>query len=437
MKVLVIGSGAREHAIVWLILQSKNIEKVYCAPGNAGISKIASCVDIKVDDILKLKQFVIKEKIDFTIVGPELPLVKGIVNEFKKDNLKIFGPTKEAAILEGSKVFTKEFLKRNNIPTASFKIFNQEKQALDYLKIKKFPQVIKVDGLAAGKGVFVSQNIDEARQALDLIFNKKSFGASGEKIIIEDCLVGEEASILVVSDGKNFIPLASSQDHKRVFDKDLGPNTGGMGAYSPAPVVTSELFRQITEEIVKPTIIGMQKENRTFIGILYVGIMITKDGPKVLEYNVRFGDPETQAILPRLKTDLLGLMLAASCGKISDYKELVWDKRSCICVVIASGGYPGDFKTEKEISGLDEISAKGGPASGGKENEAIIFHAGTKLGLSGKIVTSGGRVLGVCALGDNLKIAQEKAYSAIKKIKFENMHYRTDIGYRALAKIDN
>ncbi|MEW5758777.1 MAG: phosphoribosylamine--glycine ligase [Candidatus Omnitrophota bacterium] len=435
MKVLIIGAGGREHAIVWKILQSKNVEKVYCAPGNAGISKIAclagrqaTCVDIKADDIFALKQFVIREKIDFTIVGPEVPLVRGIVNEFQKDNLKIFGPTKEAAILEGSKVFTKEFLKRHNIPTANFKAFDNYIQAVDYLKSKNFPQVIKVDGLAAGKGVVVASSLKEAEDFLNLIFNNKIFGESGSQVIIEDCLEGEEASILVISDGKNFIPLASSQDHKRIFDKDEGPNTGGMGAYSPAPVVTDELFKQILEKIVRPTIDGMQKENRKFSGILYVGVMLTKEGPKVLEYNVRFGDPETQAILPRLNTDLLEVMQASSDGNLQKFgKEFSWDARHCLCVVAVSGGYPGKFEKGKEITGLDRI----------KEIDAAVFHAGTKLDLSGKIVTDGGRVLSVCSLGETLKIAQEKAYTSIKKIKFEDMHYRTDIGWRALGKIYN
>ncbi|MDD5596136.1 MAG: phosphoribosylamine--glycine ligase [Candidatus Omnitrophica bacterium] len=421
MRILVIGSGGREHALGWKIAQSKLADKVFCAPGNGGISQIAECIDIKADDIEGILDFVKKEKIDFTVVGPEVPLAAGIVDEFRNRKLKIFGPQKKAARLEASKIFAKEIMAKYNVPTAAFKIFSDAKEAYDYIDEYGAPCVIKADGLAQGKGVIVARDVAEAKEAVKSILEDKVFGEAGKRLIIEDCLQGVEASILVFTDGKTVVPLASSQDHKRIFDGDSGPNTGGMGAYSPAPVVTAKIFQEIMEKVIQRTIAGLSKEGITYQGVLYAGIMLTDSGPKTLEFNVRFGDPETQAILPRLKSDLLEVMLAVSEESLSRIK-LDWDNRACVCVVCASGGYPGDYTKGKEISGLAEAA---------KMKDVMVFHAGTKKE-GDKILTSGGRVLGVTGLGATIKEAIAKTYQAAEKIKFEGMHYRHDIGAKAL-----
>jgi phosphoribosylamine--glycine ligase len=423
MKILVVGSGGREHVLAWKIKQSPKVKEVFCAPGNGGISELATCVDIASDDVLALRDFAIKNKIDLTIVGPEAPLVKGIVDLFQKESLAIFGPTQKAAQLEGSKVFAKEFMKRHNIPTAAFQSFDSLDKAKAYLKNKKFPLVIKADGLAAGKGVVICQNIDEAHQALHQMMAEKIFKAAGEKVIIEDCLQGEEASILAISDGERYVVLDSSQDHKRIFDDDLGPNTGGMGAYSPAPVVTKDLMTSIVFNIIGPTIQGMRKEGMPFQGVLYAGVMVTKGGPKVLEYNVRLGDPETQAVLPRLKTDLVDLCLASSKGQLNSF-SLQWDPRSCTCVVMSARGYPGVYEKGKVISGLQDAA---------KLKDTLVFHAGTKK-QGQDIVTSGGRVLGVTSLGEGIEKAIENTYRAVEKISFDGCFFRRDIGAKALKR---
>jgi len=423
MRILVIGSGGREHALVWKIAQSKLVDKIFCAPGNGGIADQAECIDIKADDIARLLEFARKEKIDLTVVGPEAPLAAGIVDEFKDHNLKIFGPNKKAASLEASKVFAKELMYKYKVPTADFDIFENTIEAKKYIEKIGSPCVVKADGLASGKGVIVAKNIDEARQAVDSMMQEKIFGDAGRRVIIEECLEGEEASILVITDSKEVIALASSQDHKRVFDNDAGPNTGGMGAYSPAPVVTRELFKEILDKVVYRTIDGLSKEGIEYQGILYAGIMITKEGPKTLEFNVRFGDPETEAILPRLKSDLVETMLAASEGRLSRIRTLEWDNRACVCVVCASGGYPGNYAKGKEIFGLDKTA---------KMDDVVVFHAGTRKAQA-KYFTNGGRVLGVTGLGNTIKEAIGTAYQAVEKINFEGMHYRKDIGKRALA----
>jgi len=423
MKVLVIGQGGREHAILWKLKESKKIEKLYSAPGNGGTSAISENVSIKPDDINGLCDFCKKEKIDFTVVGPEIPLALGIVDLFKKNALSIFGPDKAASQLESSKIFTKELCRDENIPTADFEIFENAEKAKEYIKSKNAPVVVKADGLAAGKGVIVCSREKEALDAVDMIMVEKAFGPSGNRVIVEECLEGEEASIIVISDGENIIPLASSQDHKRVYDGDKGPNTGGMGAYSPAPLVTDEIFSETIEKIIKPTINGMKKRGISQRGVLYAGIMITKDGPMLLEYNVRFGDPETQAILPRLDSDFLELLESATNGSLKNYK-LKWKEKSCVSVVMASGGYPGKYEKEKEIKGIDKALSLA---------ETWVFHAGTKVE-NNKILTSGGRVLNVVALGDDVKDAVEKAYKACRLIKFDKAHYRKDIGYRALER---
>lgn len=424
MKVLVVGSGGREHVLVWKLKQSPKIKEVFCAPGNGGIAEIAQCVDIAADDVAGLFDFAVKNKIDLTVVGPEAPLVKGIVDEFQKKGLKIFGPSQRAAQLEGSKVFAKEFMRRHNIPTADFESFDNLNKAKAYVEKKTFPLVIKADGLAAGKGVVIAKDLSEANAALDQIMDEKIFKDAGNKVIIEDCLVGEEASILAVSDGEYFVVLDSAQDHKRIFDGDLGPNTGGMGAYSPAPVVTKSLMMEISDNIIASTIRGMRKEGMPFTGVLYAGVMVTKDGPKVLEYNARFGDPETQAILPRLKTDFVDLCLASCNGGLKDM-PLVWDDQACVCVVMAAHGYPGNYEKGKVIRGLNVAA---------KEKNVFVFHAGTKK--QGKeIVTVGGRVLGVVGLGKDIDAAIQKAYSGTEKISFEGSFFRRDIGAKALARL--
>ena len=420
MNILVVGSGGREHALIWKIQQSPKVKKIYCAPGNAGIADIAECVDIASDDIQGLLKFAQKKDIDLTVVGPEAPLVMGIVDVFEQHGLKIFGPNQAAAQLEASKSFSKEFLHRRNIPTAIYKIFDDADKAVEFLSDSSYPIVVKADGLAAGKGVFICKDFKEAREAIDAIMVKKVFQSAGNRVVIEECLEGPEASILAISDGKNFFVLETAQDHKRIFDDDLGPNTGGMGAYSPAPVVTPEMMSKIITRIIEPTIRGMHKEGHPFKGVLYAGLMLTYQGPQVLEYNVRFGDPETEAVLPRLKSDLVELMLASVDGKL-DKMVLKWDPRPCVCVVMASGGYPGTYQSGILIEGLSDI----------KDADTVVFHAGTKI--KGKqVVTNGGRVLGVTALGKTMEAAIERAYNAVDQIKFEHAFFRRDIAAKAL-----
>lgn len=433
MRILVIGSGGREHALVWKIAQSKLVDKIFCAPGNGGISQLAECIDIKPENTGGLIDFAKKEKIGLTVVGPEAPLAQGIVDEFSNYKLKIFGPQKKAGQLEASKVFAKELMAKYGVPTADFKVFDNADEARKCIEEIGVPCVIKADGLAQGKGVIVAKKMDEANEAIKSIMKDRIFGDSGNRVIIEDCLEGREASIIVLADSKEVIPLATSQDHKRVFDNDSGPNTGGMGAYSPTPVVTNDLFKNILEKIIYRTISGLVKEGIDYKGALYFGIMLTKEGPKVLEFNVRFGDPETQAILPRLKSDLVEIMLATTEGKLSHFKTLNWDSRTCVCVVCASGGYPGNYEKGKEIFGLDDVA---------KMNDVIAFHAGTKIQKTEnreqrtaiKYITDGGRVLGVTGLGNNLKEAIDNTYQAVKKICFAGMHYRKDIGQKAILQ---
>ncbi|MFH1645116.1 MAG: phosphoribosylamine--glycine ligase [Candidatus Omnitrophota bacterium] len=428
MKVLVVGSGGREHTLCWKIAQSNKVKKLYCAPGNGGISQVAECVDIKADDSSGLKDFAKREGIDLTIVGPEGPLVAGIVDEFKDEGLKIFGPSKYCANLEGSKIFSKEIMNEFCIPTAAFEVFDCADLAKAYIKEKAAPVVIKADGLCAGKGVVVCHSENEAFSAVDRIMNDKEFGAAGEKIIVEDCLSGEEASIIVVSDGKNFVSFPSSQDHKRAFDNDEGPNTGGMGAYSPAPIITDSLSKDIDKNIIKPIIDGLSAKGTPYTGVLYIGLMLTESGPYVLEFNVRFGDPETQVIVPRLATDIIDLIQAAIDGNLKDIK-VEFDKRACVCVVCASGGYPGSYKKGVPIKGIEEAEAF---------YDIIVFHAGTKLSkrdmLDTAYETNGGRVLGITAFGNDIKQAIDRVYEGCSKIKFEGMFYRKDIGCKAIKK---
>ena len=426
MKILIVGSGGREHVLAWKIKQSPLVNEIYCAPGNGGISQIAECVDIKADDIPALAEFAKSKQIDLTVVGPEAPLAAGIVDAFEKEGLKIFGPSQNAAQLEGSKIFAKEFMHECNIPTANFRKFDNIKDAKGFLQQALFPLVVKADGLAAGKGVVVCSDFLEAEKAVDEIMAQKIYKDAGRQIIIEECLEGEEVSILAISDGDNFCLLDSSQDHKRIFDDDVGPNTGGMGAYSPAPIFTEKLHKIVESRIIEPTIRGMQRNDMPFKGILYAGLMITQEGPMVLEFNVRFGDPEAQVVLPRIKGDIVELMLA-SCEGWLDKVKLNWDKQSCVCVVISSGGYPGEYEIGKEITGLKEA---------GELKDTFVFHAGTKKEQN-KVVTCGGRVLGVTSLGGGIQGAIEKTYKAVDKIGFERCFFRRDIGSKAFKWVSN
>ncbi len=420
MNILVIGSGGREHALCWKIKQSAKVKKLYCAPGNGGIAQLAECVAIGVEDVDALLKFALDKKIDLTVVGPELSLVAGIVDAFAQKGLKIFGPSQAAAQLEGSKVYCKEFMHRRNIPTAIYKIFNDALSASTFLVKAQFPLVVKADGVAAGKGVYVCQDLKEAQIAIEDIMVKKVFGAAGNSVVIEECLVGEEASVLAISDGKHFLVLPTAQDHKRIFDDDIGPNTGGMGTFSPNPLVTVEVLDQIITRVIEPAIRGMYQEGHPFKGVLYAGIMLTQDGPKTLEFNVRFGDPETQCILPRLKSDLVDVLLAACDGHLNQVK-VQWDNNACVCVVVASGGYPGKYTNGYEVTGLAEAN----------DEDTVVFHAGTK-NEGGTMVTNGGRVLGVTAQAKRLEEAIAKAYDALDKIKFDRMFFRRDIGARGV-----
>ena len=421
MKVLVIGSGGREHCLVWKIVKSPLVSKLFCAPGNPGISEFAECVDIAPEQVDLLCKFAIKEKIDLTVVGPEIPLVEGIVDSFSKHNLKVFGPDRKAAILESSKEFAKHLMRKHGIPTADFKSFDDYDEARNYVSSKGAPIVVKADGLSKGKGVFVCKTKSETLQAIDSIMKEKVFGSAGDKVIIEEYLTGEEVSILAFTDGKTIISMESSQDHKTIYDGDKGPNTGGMGAYSPVPLMTAKLYRQIDEEILVPIIHAMNRENRPYKGILYVGLMITSFGPKVLEFNVRFGDPEAQALLVRMKSDIVTIMLATISGELNTV-NLEWSSQSSVCVVVASNGYPGSYDNGKEITGLDLL----------KDQEDIhVFHAGTKF-VDGKTLTNGGRVLNVVASGNSIREAQRKVYDALRMISFEGSYYRKDIAGKAI-----
>jgi phosphoribosylamine--glycine ligase len=419
MKILVVGSGGREHALAWKIAQSPLVKKLYCAPGNAGSMDIAENVSISVTDIKGLADFAQQEKIGLTVVGPELPLTLGIVDQFEKRGLKIFGPDKNAAQLEGSKVFARQFMERHKIPSARFKVAESADQAMKILNSGEFgfPVVVKADGLAAGKGVLICKNLKKAEEAVKSIMVDKKFGDSGNRIVVEEFLWGKEASFIVISDGVKVLPLVTTMDHKPIYDGDKGPNTGGMGAISPSPFIDQELFKGIMETIVFPTVTRMLEEGRKFQGVLYVGLMLTEEGPKVLEYNCRFGDPETQPQVLRMESDLVEILLQAVAGNVLE-KELQWSENPSGCVVLASGGYPIKYEKGKRIEGLKEASETPG---------ITIFHAGTKF-KDGDYYTDGGRVLGVCASEKTLTETMKKIYKTIFKIYFEAMHFRRDIG---------
>jgi phosphoribosylamine--glycine ligase len=420
MNVLVIGSGGREHALAWKIRQSPRVRRVLAAPGNAGIAEVAELLPVAADDINGLLRVAREERVDLTVVGPELPLTLGIVDEFQRHGLGIFGPSRAAAQVESSKAFTKDLLRRHGIPTGFAGIFADADEALRYVREVGAPIVVKADGLAGGKGVFICHNVEEAVEAVDQIMGTRIFGDAGERVVIEEFLEGEEVSFIALTDGQTVVPLASSQDHKRAFDGDTGPNTGGMGAYSPAPVVTAELNDRIMREVMEPVVAGLHAAGIDYRGVLYAGLMVTDAGPKVLEFNARLGDPECQPLMLRLKTDLVQLMEACITGDLAG-TSVEWDPRAAACVVLAAGGYPGDYAKGHPIDGLERLRGWG---------NGVVFHAGTAR-RDDTVVTNGGRVLGVTALGDTVGDAVQEAYRIVEQIRWEGMQYRRDIGHRA------
>jgi phosphoribosylamine--glycine ligase len=420
MRVLVVGSGGREHTLVWKLKQSRMVKKIYAAPGNAGIGLIANIVSIQADNIKSLINFAERHKIDLTVVGPEVPLTMGIVDEFEKHGLKIFGPSKAAAEIEGSKAFAKEFMRKYHIPTAPFKIFTDATEAVSFVKSANMPIVIKASGLAAGKGAVVARSVDEAIETINSMMTDKIFGAAGEIIVIEDFLEGQELSVMALSDGKNLEIMLPSQDHKQIGEGDTGPNTGGMGAYCPAPFVKEKTMNLIRETILEPTIAGMANDGRPYKGVLYAGLMLTDTGPKVIEFNCRFGDPETQAVLPLLKSDLADLFVGVIDGDLTLANNIRWDNGAAACVILSSKGYPGKAETGKRIFGLRNYSDMG----------CHLFHSGTRK--DGKNwISSGGRVIGVTSVDRDLSSALNKVYDLVNKIKFDGMYYRSDIGHKA------
>lgn len=421
MDILVIGGGGREHAIVWALSKSPKAGKIYCAPGNAGIAQLAECVPVAVGEFEKLKSFALEKEVGLVVVGPDDPLADGIVDVFEEADVPVFGPRKNAAEIEGSKTFMKDLLRKYDIPTAAYEKFDDFDQALAYLRSRQAPIVIKADGLAAGKGVTVARTLEEAEQALRDIMETKVFGEAGSRVVIEEFLEGQEMSILAFVDGETVKPMSAAQDHKPVFDGDLGPNTGGMGTYSPLPHIPATVIEEAVETIIKPTAKAMVAEGRPFRGVLFAGLMITPDGkPKTIEFNARFGDPETQVVLPRLKTDLLEVFLAAVNGNL-DELELEWSEEAAVCVILASGGYPASYPKGLAIAGLEA-----------DDDSSIVFHAGTSRGSDGIWLTNGGRVLGVVGLGADIAAARAKAYERAERISFEGKHFRTDIAAKAL-----
>ena len=419
MRILVVGGGGREHAICWALKKSPKVTELYCAPGNGGIASVAECVPIQVNQFEEIAQFAIDQTIDLVVIGPDDPLSEGIVDHLEAKGLSVFGPRQNAAIIEGSKVFTKQLLKKYNIPTAAYESFERYEDAVAYLRRQQAPIVIKADGLAAGKGVIVAQTLDEAEKALHDIMVAKVFGESGNQVVIEEFLTGQEMSILSFVDGETVCPMVPAQDHKAVYDNDKGPNTGGMGTYSPLPHIPQAVIDESIKTIIKPTAKAMVAEGRPFRGVLFAGLMLTPNGPKTIEFNARFGDPETQVVLPRLKTDLLDIFLAAVNGKL-DQMKIEWSEEAAVCVILASEGYPGSYPKGLPIEGLEDVQ------------DSIVFHAGTAV-KDGEVVTNGGRVLGVTALGRDIAEARAKAYADADRIRFQGKHNRTDIAKKALV----
>ncbi|NLO25612.1 MAG: phosphoribosylamine--glycine ligase [Clostridiales bacterium] len=415
MKILIVGSGGREHTLAWKVSQSPLIDKIYAAPGNGGMADIAECVDIKDTDIKGLREFAQKEGIDLTVVGPEAPLMAGIADEFQRYGLRVFGPSAKAALLEGSKVFSKEFMKRNGIPTGDFKVFDSYEEAVRQVDTYGFPVVIKADGLAAGKGVIIAGDSEEAKDALREMMIERKFGSAGDRILVEEFLTGTEMTVLCFVDGETIVPMESARDYKRIFDDDKGPNTGGMGTFSPNDVYTPDIEEEFRTKVMLPVLEAVKNEGIEYRGVLYFGLMVTGDGIKVLEFNCRFGDPETQVILPQLESDLVEVMNSVVDKRLSK-QHIRWSDKSCVCVVLASGGYPGSYQKGLLIEGLEQETGE----------EVFVFHAGTRKE-QGRYYTNGGRVMGVTALGTDMQEAREKAYAAAGSIHFEGMQYRRDI----------
>ncbi len=424
MKILLVGSGGREHALAWKIVQSPLVEKLYCAPGNAGIAAMAECIAIDGEDLEAIKEFAIEKQIDLAVIGPEVPLVAGLADVLRDAGIDVFGPSKAAAAIEGSKAFMKGLFAKYSIPTAAYETFTDPKAAEEYIRRQGAPIVVKTSGLAAGKGAIVCQSMNEALDAVKRIMVDREFGGAGDEVVVEEFLRGEELSFIAFVDGENVLPLAGSQDHKAVGEADTGPNTGGMGAYSPAPVLTPELHQVVIDQVMVPTVQAMAAEGRPFRGVLYAGLMVDEGKLKVLEFNARFGDPETQPLLMRMKSDIVPLMQAAAAGSLAG-ATIDWDDRTALCVVMAAGGYPGSYEKGLPISGLD---------AAGEMEDVAVFHAGTKLDDAGRVVTAGGRVLGVTALGDGVVAAQKRAYAAVDEIDWDKVYCRRDIGFRAVAR---
>jgi len=422
MRILIVGSGGREHALAWKIAQSPLLSKLYCAPGNAGIEQQAECVPIGAEEIEQLGDFAEEKRIDLTVVGPERPLIAGIVDHFRSRGLTIYGPTAAAARLEGSKAFTNELAQRAGILSKEFAVFTEPREAREYVQEHGAPIVVKADGDAAGKGVTVARSVDEALEAINRCMVQREFGSAGNRVVIEECLEGPECSIKVFTDGETVVPMVPSQDYKPIYDGNEGPNTGGMGCYSPVPVVDDATFEQIVTRILEPTVRTMAEEGSPYTGTLYAGCMLTEDGPRLLEYNCRFGDPETQVVLPRMESDLVEVLLATAEGRLGEV-EVSWRPEKCVCVIAASGGYPGEYEKGKVITGLAEAASL---------DSTVIFHAGTAQ-RGGQYVTNGGRVLGVTALGDTYQRARDTAYNAVGLIDFDCMYFRTDIAERAVG----
>ncbi|MDR1953291.1 MAG: phosphoribosylamine--glycine ligase [Clostridiales Family XIII bacterium] len=416
MKVLVIGGGGREHAIVWKLAQSPKVGELLCAPGNAGISKLARCIDVDAEDVEAVTALAAQETPDLVVIGPEVPLAKGLTDRIEAKGIRVFGPNAKCAQLEASKSFTKAFLARHGIPTAGYREFTDKDELKANIGLFGFPMVLKADGLAAGKGVVLAEDARAAEKAIEEMMGDRVFGAAGDRVVVEECLRGVEASVLCFVDGSAIVPMESAQDYKRIFDHDEGPNTGGMGTYSPSLVFDEALEQQIAERILRPTFEGFRADGLDFKGVLFIGLMITDEGPKVIEFNNRFGDPETQSVLRRLDTDILDIFLAVTENRLSE-QEIKWNDDRAVCVVMAAGGYPGAYDKGKVISGLDDV-----------DEDVIVFHAGTKFGAGGETLTAGGRVLGVTAVGATHDEARKKAYDNVKKISFEGAQYRTDIG---------
>lgn len=416
MKILVVGGGGREHTICWKLAQSSKVEKIYCAPGNAGIRNVAECVDIQAENLDEIAAFAVSHEIDMAVIGPEVPLAMGITDVLTEKGIRVFGPNRKCAQLEASKSFTKDFLARHGIPTAGYREFTNQEQLLASLGLYGYPMVLKADGLAAGKGVVIAENEEQARRAAEEMMGARVFGEAGDKVVVEEYLTGVEASMLCFVDEHTIVPMESAQDYKRIFDGDRGPNTGGMGSYSPSLVFTPELEKRIMDEILLPTLRGFRQDGLDFKGVLFVGLMLSEDGPKVIEFNNRFGDPETQSVLMRLESDLAEIFDAVIENRLSEI-SIEWKPEKAVCVVLASGGYPGNYEKGKSIHGLESV-----------DPDVVVFHAGTKLSADGAVVTDGGRVLGVTAIGSTHEEARKRAFENAAKISFEGMHYRKDIG---------